>query len=140
MELRRDDLVRTAGDRDRGRAARHANVEEEIRQAQAEALGRTGERLQGILDRLAGLDRRLDALSADPGARTGTPDQRAVARAEVETRNRLRDEAVRVRHHLMIQREALGFARHTPVEQCYPVPARRPVPEPLDGRGREPHE
>jgi hypothetical protein len=132
VELRRDDLVRAAGDRDRGRVARLANVEEEIRQAQAEALGRTGERLQGILDRLTGLDRRLDALSADP--------ERAVARAEVETWNHLRDEAARVRHHLMIQREALGFARQTPVEQCYPVPARRPVPEPPDGRGREPHD
>jgi hypothetical protein len=135
VELRRDDLVRAAGDRDRSRADRLANVEQEIRQAKAEALGRTGERLQGILDRLAGLDRRLDALLAEAGARAGAPGERDVARAEVETRNRLRDEAVRVRHQLLIQREAVGFARQTPVEQCYPVPARRPVPGPPDGQG-----
>lgn len=113
-------------------------MEQQIRQAQAEALGRTGERLQGILNRLAGLDRRLDTLLPEPAARAGAPGEWDMARAELESRNRLRDEAVRVRHHLMIQREAVGFARQTPVEQCYPVPARRPVPGPPDGRGREP--
>jgi hypothetical protein len=138
VELRRDDLVRAVGDRERSRADRLASVEQEIRQAQAEALGRTGERLQGILDRLAGLDRRLDALPAEPGARTGAPAESDIARAEIECRNRLRDEAVRVRQQLIIQREALGFARQTPVEQCYPVPALRSVPRPPDDPGREP--
>ena len=133
MELRRDDLVRAAGDRAQSRADRLATVEEEIRKAQAEALGRTGERLQGILDRLAALDRRLDGLVDQSGEVAS-----ALVRAETEARNRLRDEAVRVRHHLMIQREALGFARQTPVEQCYPVPGRRFVPAPADGRGRTP--
>jgi hypothetical protein len=123
VELRRDDLVRAAGGRAQGRADRLATVQEEIRRAQAEALGRTGERLQGILDRLAALDRRLDDLSDQPLEVAG-----ALVRVETETRNRLRDEAVRVRHQLMIQREALGFTRQTPVEQCYPVPTRRFVP------------
>ena len=59
-------------------------------------------------------------------------------RSEIAIRNRLRDEAALVRHHLIIQREALGFARQTPVEQCYPVPERRRLPGPADGRGREP--
>lgn len=133
VELRRDDLVRAAGDRAQGRADRLATVQEEIRRAQAEALGRTGERLQGILDRLAALDRRLDDLSDQPLEVAG-----ALVRVETETRNRLRDEAVRVRHQLIIQREALGFARQTPVEQCYPVPARRFIPGPCDGRERKP--
>ncbi|HEX2481200.1 MAG TPA: hypothetical protein VHQ69_04890 [Methylomirabilota bacterium] len=130
MELRRDDLVRAAGDRAQGRADGLATVQEEIRRAQAEALGRTGERLQGILDRLAALDRWLDNLSDQPLEAAG-----ALVRVETETRNRLRDEAVRVRHQLIIQREALGFARQTPVEQCYPVPARRFVPAPCDAEG-----
>jgi hypothetical protein len=133
VELKRDALVRAAGDRAQGRADRLATVQEEIRRAQAEALGRTGERLQGILDRLAALDRRLDDLCDQPLEIAG-----ALVRGETETRNRLREEAVRVRHQLIIQREALGFARQTPVEQCYPVPARRFIPGPCDGRGREP--
>lgn len=135
MELRRDDLVRAAGDTARARNERLANVEQEIRKAQAEALGRTGERLQRILDALAALDRRLDHPGGQP---PGTAGLEAPTRSETETRNRLRDDALRVRHHLMIQREALGFARQTPVEQCYPVPARRPVLDPPDIRGREP--
>ena len=130
MELRRDDLARAAGDRDRSRVERLGSTEREIRQAQAEALGRTGERLQRILDQLAALDRRLDEL-----AETGNVDR---VRFEITTRNRLRDEAAQVRHHLIIQREALGFARHTPVEQCYPVPERRRPPGPATVRGREP--
>ena len=48
MELRRDDLARAAGDRDRSRAERLGNTEREIRQAQAEALGRTGSGSSGF--------------------------------------------------------------------------------------------
>jgi hypothetical protein len=135
VELRRDDLVRAAGDRDRTRAERLGSTERDIRQAQAEALGRTGERLQRILDQLAALDRRLD----EPAETGRDPAEADLARAEMAVRNRLRDEAARVRHHLIIQREALGFVRQTPVEQCYPVPERRRLPGPADGRrGREP--
>jgi hypothetical protein len=136
VELRRDDLVRAAGDPARRRAERLATTDREIRQAQAEALGRTGERLQGILERLAGLDRRLDARLDE--ASGDAPAAGEALRTEIEARNRLRDEAVRVRHHLVIQREALGLARHTPVEQCYPVPARRPSHGAATGQGREP--
>jgi hypothetical protein len=134
VELRRDDLARAAGDRDRSRAERLGSIERDIRKAQAEALGRTGERLQKILDQLAALDRRLDELAG-----TGRdPAEGDLVRSEIAIRNRLRDEAARVRHHLIIQREALGFARQTPVEQCYPVPERRRLSGPAGGRGREP--
>lgn len=135
MDLRRDDLARAAGDRDRTRAERLGTTERDIRQAQAEALGRTGERLQRILHQLAALDRRLDEM-----AETGRdPAEADLVSSEIANRNRLRDEAARVRHHLIIQREALGFVRQTPVEQCYPVPERRRLPGPADGRrGREP--
>src|SRR5262249_55531627 len=121
-----------AGDGEVARTERLATVEREIRQAQAEALGRTGERLQGILDRLAWLDRHLDALLANPEGPAGSNP----ARLETEARNRPREDALRVRHQLIIQREALGLARQAPVEQCYPVPERRrlPVP-PVDGGG-----
>jgi BMFP domain-containing protein YqiC len=133
VELRRDDLARAAGDGAVQRAERLSTVEREIRQAQAEALGRTGERLQNLLDRLAELDRRLDAFLAAPGE--PVPDR---VRAETDARNRLRDDAMLVRHHLIIQREALGLARQTPVEQCYPVPERRGIPGRAGSGGREP--
>jgi hypothetical protein len=138
VELSRGDLVRAAGGPDRDRADRLATVEKDIRQAQAEALGRTGERLQLILDRLAELDRRLDALLAAVGETQDDPGRSDLARSEMDARNRLRDDAARVRHHLIIQREALGLPRHAPVEQCYPVPARRRVPVSPPERGRMP--
>jgi hypothetical protein len=134
VELRRDDLARAAGNRDGRRADRLGSTEREIRQAQAEALGRTGERLQRILDQIAALDRRLDELGR-AGRGSADPD---LVDAETAARNRLRDEAARVRHHLIIQREALGLPRHAPVEQCYPVPARRRVPAPTPDPGRTP--
>jgi hypothetical protein len=90
-------------------------TEQEIRQAKAEALGRVGERLDAALARLAEWDRHLEQLSAEAG-----PE---VAR-ETAARDRLRDEAVRLRHALVIQREAIGLRRHDPVEERYPIPSR----------------
>ncbi len=138
MALRRDDLARAASDPARRRAERLATTDREIRQAQAEALGRTGERLQAILERLGRLDRRLDALLDGEAEGGVVPTHGEALRTEIEARNRVRDEAVRVRHHLIIQREALGLARHPPVEQCYPVPGRRREPGAANSRGREP--
>ena len=46
-------------------------VESEIRQAKAEALGRTGERVEAVLGELAEWDRRLDRLLADSRAAPG---------------------------------------------------------------------
>ena len=137
MDVRRDDLLRAAGDQTHRHSDRLASVEKEIYQAQAEALGRTGERLQEILDRLGALDRSLDALLLDKSAGPvdSVPDR---IRAETEVRNRLRDDAVRIRHHLVIQREALGLARQAPVEQCYPVPGRRSLPGVPTDPGRTP--
>jgi hypothetical protein len=124
MSIRRDELARAAGDRGPGRAERLARVEREIRQSQAEALGRVGERLESLLTSVAALDRALDA-----GRRPGAPGEATDAwRAQIETRNRLRDEALRVQQQLIIQREALGIVRHAAVERCYPVPGRRRPP------------
>ena len=134
MGLTRDDLVLSGFGGIHGRGDRLASVERELQQARAEALGRTGERLQGLLDRLAEHDRRLDALLA--AASGASPGQDSLG-SELDARNGLRDEALRVQQQLIIQREALGLPRQTPVEQCYPVPERRRLPEPAAGdRGR----
>jgi hypothetical protein len=132
VDLTRDDLVLPGAGGIHGRADRLASVERELQQARAEALGRTGERLQGILDRLAALDRRIDALLAASGASVGSDS----LGSELDARNRLRDEAMRVRQQLMIQREAVGLARQTSVEECYPVPDRRRLPGATGDRGR----
>jgi hypothetical protein len=96
-------------------------TEQEIRQAKAEALGRTGERLEAVLAELAGLDWQLDAWRADAGPGTALGERLA---RQTEARNRLRDEAARLHQQLIIQREAIGLVRHGLVEEHYPVPAR----------------
>ena len=137
--MRRDDLVRAADDRVGQRSDRLAVVEKEVRQAQAEALGRTGERLQDALDRLRAQDRRLDALLRRQAATEADgASLRHRIRSETESRNRLRDEAVRIRHHFIIQREALGFVRQDPVEQSYPVPGAAAFPKPIADAGGTP--
>jgi hypothetical protein len=107
VDLTHADLARAGADAGQGRADRLAKVERELQQARAEALGRTGERLQGILDRVAGLDRRLDALLDEPGGSAGSD----LIGSELDLRNRLRDDAMRVRHQLIVQREAVGLAQ-----------------------------
>jgi hypothetical protein len=97
------------------RAEALERVEQEIRQAKAEALGRLGERLDQVLARLGEIDRRLDAM---PGA--GLEDHQALA-----VRNRWRDEAARLAHYLVIQREAVGLRCHRAVAERYPVPPIR---------------
>ena len=105
-----------------GREGSHAKVEQEIRQAKAEALGRAGERLEAALAQLARLDRELDRLDAE-----ASPDAALRSRLarETEARNRLRAEAVRLSRELVIQREAIGLVRHGPVAERYPVPPVR---------------
>jgi hypothetical protein len=97
-------------------------IEAEIRHAKAEALGRVGERLEAALAELAELDRRLDGKVAALGAGQ-RPDRRLLG--EIEARDRLRGEAVRLVQQLVIQREALGLVRHATVHEQYPVPPRR---------------
>ncbi len=91
-------------------------VQEEIRRAQAEALGRTGERLAAALEQIAELDCRLDGLLVGPRL----PSERLVG--ELEARNRPRGQALELCRALIIQREALGALNHAMVVERYPVP------------------
>jgi hypothetical protein len=100
-------------------------TEQEIRQAKAEALGRTGERLEAILAELAARDRQLDAWAGDAEPGRGPGGGRLTR--ETEARNRLRDEAARLHLELIIQREAIGLVSHGSVEEHYPIPARRRI-------------
>lgn len=99
-------------------------IEAEIRQEKAEALGRTGERLERMLDELAGLRNELldssVAVSSSLAAADG--EQLAVLHEKTERYTRLREQAQQIRHCLVIQREAVGLRRHEDVDRQYPVP------------------
>lgn len=100
------------------------SIEAEIRQGKAEALGRTGERLERMLDELAGLRNELldssVAVSSSLAAADG--EQLAVLHEKTERYTRLREQAQQIRHCLVIQREAVGLRRHEDVDRQYPVP------------------
>lgn len=94
-------------------AAAQEQLEKEIIREMAEALGRSGEKVDVAL-------LRLELAARDvAGATTGDARERAVARF-----NALRDDALRVRHELRIHREAIGIRRNDMLDATYPIPPR----------------
>jgi hypothetical protein len=103
-------------------------VEAEIRREKAEALGRTGERLERILHEMETCRRDLMHPT------TGRRDLHGAARASAERReklaehDRLWEQARYLRHCLIVQREAMGLWRHDDVDRQYPLPEPLTVP------------
>jgi hypothetical protein len=114
-------------------------VEAEIRQEKAAALGRIGERLEQTLARLADLRKELLDLSAVASACLGTAngEQLALLHAQVEKYTRLHEEERQIRHHLVIQREAVGLRRHEDIDRQYPPPSPLTLWMIIPGRDKE---
>jgi hypothetical protein len=91
-----------------------SSLEREIVQEIAAALGRTEEKLNFALLRLELASRDL-AAAADETERT-------LAGVRFD---RVREEALRARHELLIHREAVGIRRNDLLETLYPIPPRR---------------
>lgn len=100
-------------------------IETEIRQEKAAALGRSGERLEQILARLTDLRKELLDLSAvAPACPENAKGERfGFLHAQVDKYKRLCEEERKIRHHLVIQREAVGLRRHEDVDRQYPEPS-----------------
>lgn len=86
-------------------------VEREIRHEKARTLGKAGE--------------ELERACAEAWARFRSDE------ASAEDRREARDRALRRRHFLILQREAMGLFGHADVDRLYPLP---PVDKPLNGR------
>ena len=116
-ELRDEGFQSPYLDRLRGRLdvyEAQEELEREIVQEMASALGRAEEKVLVALLRLELAGREVDrAPSGD------------LQRAAVERFNELRGEALRARHELLIHREAVGIRRNQILESLYPVPPRR---------------
>lgn len=91
-----------------------AALELELRKEVAESLGRAEDKIDHALLTLELVGRRHDAAPA--GA-----EREALAMEY----NAARDDAVRLREYLLIQREALGFRGNEALERVYPIPPRR---------------
>jgi hypothetical protein len=99
-------------------------AELDIMKEKAEALGRVGAKLEQSLQRLRALEAHIKDLEREG---QGT----AEANALIGEFNGVREEAVQFLHYLIIQREAMGFRRHTSVQRLYRIPdKKRPL---LDG-------
>ena len=95
--------------------AAQEQLEREIIQEMAAALGRSAEKVVATLGRLAVARRDIDA--AVDGA----------ARRDAAVRfNAARVDALRARHELLIHREAVGIRRNEVLETEYPIPAALP--------------
>jgi len=99
---------------DEARAAEGlSRIQDEINAEKAAALSRIAGTLEALLAEL----RRIAAEAAASQAR-----ERAVAR-----HREVREQALRYRWYLEVQREAIGLTRHEALDEMYPVP------EPLEG-------
>ncbi len=98
----------------------HRELEKEILQEMAAALGRAEDKLNLALLRLQLIERELESL---PSRGAGGD-----LRERVEGYNAQREVACRCLWELTIHREALGFRRNEILERLYPIPPRRRLP------------
>ena len=105
-------------------------IESEIRKEKAEALGRAGERLEEALLELEAFRREIPTLAEkllDPSFGERGRLAREMKK-KLEEYARLCEEAKRLRHTLIIQREAVGLWRHEDVDRQYPMPKPLSLP------------
>jgi hypothetical protein len=96
------------------------SLEQEMLQEMAASLGRAEDRINVALLRCEVLGRELDEVEAQ----RPRPDDYA---GRVAAFNAQRDEALRFREYLLIQREAIGLRNNAQLETLYPLPPRRVV-------------
>jgi hypothetical protein len=101
-----------------------AAIEREILEEIASQSGRYGNRLDALLGEMATLRQAIEPAMAQL-QRDGKDDADAcrALNAGIEQYNRLRAQAQRVQHYLIIHREAMGFWNHDDVFRFYPIPA-----------------
>jgi hypothetical protein len=92
------------------------SLEREIVAEIAYSLGRAGNKLESALQQAQRTRQMIESGPHEPDERRGLVARFNEERALAE--RRLRD--------LMIQREALGFRRHSELLQLYPIPPRLP--------------
>ena len=90
-------------------------AELDIMKEKAEALGRTGRRLDESLRSIKTLEQRITMLKREGrGARE--------VNTIIREFNQMRRRALQYLHYLIIQREALGFRRHANITGMYQIP------------------
>lgn len=103
----------------------NVKTETEILQERAEVLGRAGEALSRAIDALYAIEERIaELMRTSAGSESSEEAYRAVNR-EIQNFNRAREHAKVRYYYLIVTREAMGFRRHTTVEEAYRIPPRK---------------
>ncbi len=98
-------------------------IDSEIRKEKAEALGRAGERLERAIRDLEMAGRELMQIWASiPSCQQQEAHLEAGMQEKWDQYFRLARHVQILRHHLIIQREAVGLRRHEDVDWQYPLP------------------
>ena len=104
---------------------------EEIFQERADVLYRTGEALSDALRKLASIGEIVDSGIGNLNAPTGNEEPGIIEtlyariNREISRYNRAREYTKLRYYYLIITREAMGFRRHTWVEDIYKIPPKR---------------
>lgn len=104
---------------------------EEIFQERADVLYRTGEALSDALRKLASIGEIVDSGIGDLNAPTENEEPGIIEtlyariNREISRYNRAREYTKLRYYYLIITREAMGFRRHTWVEDIYKIPPKR---------------
>jgi hypothetical protein len=102
-----------------------ASIEREILEEIASQSGRYGHQLDTLLSELAALRQTLEpAIARLRHIGAGHADACQALDGDIARYNRLRAQAQRVQHYLIIHREAMGFWNHDDVFRCYPIPGQ----------------
>jgi hypothetical protein len=101
-----------------------ASIERQILEEIASQSGRYGHQLDALLGELAALRQTLEpAIAGLPHTGVGHAHACQALNGDIARYNRLRAQAQRVQHYLIIHREAMGFWNHDDVFRCYPIPS-----------------
>jgi hypothetical protein len=93
-------------------------VELDIMREKADALGRAGGKLDELLRGLRDLEEQIKCLETDEkGAKEVKP--------LIEEFNQVCEKASKYLHYFIIHREAIGFRRHTNIENIYRIPSKK---------------
>ncbi len=104
---------------------------EEIFQERADVLYRTGEALSDALRKLTSFGKIVDNSVEDINTLTENEEPDTIGKlyarinGEISRYNRAREYAKLRYRYLVITREAMGFRRHTWVEEIYRIPPKR---------------
>lgn len=88
-------------------------------------LGRAGEALSSALSVLNAIEARINELAARESPGESAEEAYRAVNREIKQFNRAREHAKVRYYYLIVTREAMGFRRHSTVEEAYRIPPRK---------------